>query len=197
MTLRYALDHTARVRRGVRSARGGAPQSRRPVGTASRDCCRCCTGSRASATSRCRAPRGGLSERIPAASRRALLEALYSEGLGEFAYGTAAHLAAPSLSDAPSTECQPPSKTNPSSRVLVPVGGGKDSAVALEIVRRTGLSRRCSPSAMLPDRATANVADLPHLVCSRPFDPGLGELNAPAHSTATSRSPRSSPVSRC
>ncbi len=65
-----------------------------------------------------------------------------------------------------------------SGRILVPVGGGKDSVVALEIVRRSG----CELSLFSVGDAgaiarTAAVAGLPRLLAHRRLDPGLGELN--------------------
>ncbi len=64
-----------------------APLRRRARSRGSTGCSRCCTGSPASATSRprCR-PRSRSRRRRPARPPRALLEALYSEGLGELAY---------------------------------------------------------------------------------------------------------------
>ena len=97
----------------------------------------------------------------PPPAAAALLEALYSEGLGELAYTNAPYgPAASELSrgraagvgawlDAGSRRLRPDARRRARTsagaaeraarRVLVPVGGGKDSAVALEIVRRSGL----------------------------------------------------------
>jgi hypothetical protein len=63
--------------------------------------------------------------------------------------------------------------------VLVPVGGGKDSAVAVEIARRSGLETALfSLGNALPISATANVAGLPRHLVMRTIDPRLLELNA-------------------
>jgi hypothetical protein len=63
-------------------------------------------------------------------------------------------------------------------RVLVPVGGGKDSAVAIEIVRRSGLEEALFSVGDAPPIArTVAVAGLPHLLARRRLDPGLGALN--------------------
>ncbi|HYB24678.1 MAG TPA: hypothetical protein VED41_12825, partial [Solirubrobacteraceae bacterium] len=72
----------------------------------------------------------------PPAAVAELLEALYSEGLGELAYVNGLDaLPCPRFPRAPAGG--PWARELPrSGRVLVPVGGGKDSAVALEIVRR-------------------------------------------------------------
>jgi hypothetical protein len=113
----------------------------------------------------------------PAAAR--LLDALYSEGLGEFAFTnqlpalprpefpTSANAASPAAA---------PSSTN--NRTLVPIGGGKDSAVALEVVRKAGGELALfSVGDAGPIARTAKVAGLPHLVVRRRLDPRLAELN--------------------
>ncbi|MHB8532166.1 MAG: hypothetical protein ACYDC2_05555, partial [Solirubrobacteraceae bacterium] len=64
-------------------------------------------------------------------------------------------------------------------RVLVPVGGGKDSAVAIEVVRRAAAETVLFSIGDAPPIArTAAVAGLPHLVARRTLDPLLFELNA-------------------
>ena len=65
---------------------------------------------------------------VPTPATSALLEALYSEGLGEFAFLNKVPVPKPGFprSGAPNdSRTLPPPK-----RVLVPVGGGKDSSVA-------------------------------------------------------------------
>ncbi|HEX4345452.1 MAG TPA: hypothetical protein VHZ31_07820 [Solirubrobacteraceae bacterium] len=113
----------------------------------------------------------------PPPATAALLEALYSEGLGEFAYvndlpalprprfPSGGHIAASA-------------NHRPLSRVLVPVGGGKDSVVALETVRRShrdvSLFSVGDPPAIA---RTAAVSGLPRLIAHRQIDPGLAVLN--------------------
>jgi len=111
----------------------------------------------------------------PAAAR--LLEALYSEGLGEFAYtNDLAALPSPGFPAGEAPTSAPPPRH--SDRVLVPVGGGKDSAVALEIVREAGTEAALfSVGDAGPIARTAAVAGLPHLVVRRRLDPQLVELN--------------------
>ena len=76
----------------------------------------------------------------PAPAAAALLEALYSEGLGELAYTN--RLDALPRPVFPRGEARAvgraPGRRRSSERLLVPVGGGKDSAVAIEIARRSG-----------------------------------------------------------
>ena len=63
-------------------------------------------------------------------------------------------------------------------RVLVPVGGGKDSAVAIEIVRRSGLDLSLfSVGTATPIDATVEAAGLPRLLVHRQIDGQIGELN--------------------
>ncbi len=121
----------------------------------------------------------------PPPATAALLEALYSEGLGEFAYVNelpgvprprfpAGHGATGSGLGLGGPGSRP---RNPA-RVLVPVGGGKDSVVALEIVRRSGCELGLfSVGDAPPIRGTAAVAGLPRLVVRRRLDPGLAALN--------------------
>jgi UDP-N-acetyl-alpha-D-muramoyl-L-alanyl-L-glutamate epimerase len=108
----------------------------------------------------------------------ALLQALYSEGLAELAYTNALpRLPRPRFDGgASSSRIAQPSDTT--QRILVPVGGGKDSAVALEIVRRSGLE--CSLFSLgdaPPIARTAAVAGLPRLLARRTLDPRLRALN--------------------
>ena len=62
--------------------------------------------------------------------------------------------------------------------MLVPVGGGKDSAVALEIVRRAGLQTSLFSVGDAPPIArTVAAAQLPRLLALRTLDEDLGALN--------------------
>lgn len=114
----------------------------------------------------------------PPPATAALLEALYSEGLGEFAYANdlpgVPRPTFPRLADTRS----PATSESTASRILVPVGGGKDSAVAIEIVRRSGCDLALfSVGDAPPIVRTAAVAGLPHLVAHRRIDPHLISLN--------------------
>jgi UDP-N-acetyl-alpha-D-muramoyl-L-alanyl-L-glutamate epimerase len=111
----------------------------------------------------------------PAAER--LLVALYSEGLGEFAVVNRL----PRLPDPQfprGVDWGPTSERPAPESLLVPVGGGKDSAVAVEIARHSGLATTLfSVGNALPISATANVAALPRHLVKRTIDPRLLELN--------------------
>lgn len=98
------------------------------------------------------------------------LEALYSEGLGEFAYENRerlAHLPRPVFPRSDAAPVPVPEARDPK-RVLVPVGGGKDSIVALETVRRSGTDLALfAVNALDPMRRTAQTAGLPLLEVAR------------------------------
>lgn len=128
----------------------------------------------------------------PPPATAAFLDALYSEGLGEFAVVNALpEVPRPRF---PVGRASPPvgSAVAEPSSVLVPIGGGKDSIVALEIVRQTGLdftlfSVRDDPAM----QRTAAVAQVPRLIASRelPLDllrdlHGNGALNGHVPITA-------------
>lgn len=116
----------------------------------------------------------------PTPAVAALLEALYSEGLGEFAYtNQLAQLPRPRFPSQALAVSGAIGQGQPElNRVLVPIGGGKDSAVALEIVRRSGRELSLfSIGNATPIVRTAAVAGLPHLIVNRRLDPGLSALN--------------------
>ncbi len=108
-----------------------------------------------------------------------LLNALYSEGLGEFAFtNQLAALPRPEFPTSTNVAAHAVPITKSNQRTLVPIGGGKDSAVALEVVRRTGGDLALfSVGDAGPIARTATVAGLQHLVVRRRLDPQLAELN--------------------
>ena len=96
------------------------------------------------------------------------------EGLGELAYTNGCRAAAPALRArrrrgwTTARGRRSRSRRAAPRRVLVPVGGGKDSAVALEIVRRSGRELALFSIGDAPPIArTAAVAGLPHLIARR------------------------------
>lgn len=130
----------------------------------------------------------------PPPATAAYLEALYSEGLGEFAYENRdrlPRLPRPSFPRSAARAATPPADRVPS-RVLVPVGGGKDSIVALEAVRSSGADFALfAVNTLAPMRRTAQVADVPLLEVARtlPLDQfkrlnGAGALNGHVPITA-------------
>ena len=123
-------------------------------------------------------PRVSLETGAPPPATAALLEALYSEGLGELAYtNNLAALPRPSFPHGPPPAVGPRGGTD-LYRLLVPVGGGKDSAVAIEIARCQGRDVTLfSIGDAAPIARTVAVAGLPHLLARRRLDPGLRALN--------------------
>jgi hypothetical protein len=122
---------------------------------------------------------------LPGPATAALLEALYSEGLGELAYVNRLDALPrprfpreePAPGRAPGEPRQRP--LGDPLRVLVPVGGGKDSVVAIEAVRCSGVEQALFSVGDAPPIArTADVAGLPRLIATRELDPLLFELNA-------------------
>jgi hypothetical protein len=115
----------------------------------------------------------------PSPAVATLLEALYSEGLGELAYTNGlAGLPRPSFPRGPGGDHRHAGDSPAPRRVLVPVGGGKDSAVAVEIIRRSGRELALfSVGEAAPIARTVAVAGLPHLRVRRRLDPGLPALN--------------------
>jgi hypothetical protein len=113
----------------------------------------------------------------PLATAR-LLSALYSEGLGEFAVVNGlGRLPRPQFPRGIEATTAPARTTL--ERILVPVGGGKDSVVAIEIARVSGIETALfSIGDATPIRETASVAGLPRHIVTRTIDPLLIELNA-------------------
>jgi hypothetical protein len=118
---------------------------------------------------------------LPSPAVGELLEALYSEGLGEFAYMNRDRLPGlprPVFAVAEVAPSRPVIETG-EGRVLVPVGGGKDSVVAIETVRRAGRPFGLfSIGDAAPIARTAAVAGAPRLIARRKLDPQIGPLNA-------------------
>lgn len=116
----------------------------------------------------------------PGPAARALLEALYSEGLAELAYVNALPaLPRPRFPGDGAAAFTARATGQTPRRVLVPVGGGKDSAVAIETMRRTDCELALFSIGDAPPIArTIAVAGLPHVLVRRRLDPSLTELNA-------------------
>jgi hypothetical protein len=107
----------------------------------------------------------------------ALVRALYTDGLAEFAYVNGFDLRervrfAPEA-PAPAAPLELPRRT------AVPIGGGKDSIVTLEALRRAGEPLVAfSVGSPEPIRRTVEVAGIEHVVVERELSPNLAELNA-------------------
>ncbi len=109
----------------------------------------------------------------------ALVEKLYKNGLGEFSVCNKITVS-PRFDDVSGLTSTPlPRKA--SSTVLVPVGGGKDSVVALECLRHAGykptLFALHSPGGLAtPIQETIAVSGLPAVAVQRRLDPALHTL---------------------
>ena len=111
----------------------------------------------------------------------AFWDALYTEGLGEFYYTNdldpRGHSGFPSD---PSAALSPaPVDRRSTERVLVLVGGGKDSIVAREVVRHAGVPAVGLSLGQHPWIArSVEAMNLEHWVIGRRLDPKLADLNA-------------------
>ena len=112
----------------------------------------------------------------PAAA--ALLDAVYTKGMAEYAYrNDLPHVLSLSVSAPPAAPADPVSVAG--GRPLSPVGGGKDSIVTLEALRRGGFAP--VPFAVNPNWVIESVfaaSGLTPLVARRKIDPKLFDLNA-------------------
>jgi hypothetical protein len=73
------------------------------------------------------------------AAERTWLETLYREGLGEFAFDNGVDLSVRSVFEGPDgTAAQPLTGLGLPRRSLVPVGGGKDSCVTIDVLQPAG-----------------------------------------------------------
>lgn len=105
---------------------------------------------------------------------------VYENGLGEFFFQN--NIDFRSLVRFPATAKEPPPElhfTPNTDRVLVPIGGGKDSTVTLELLRRSGFhstALRMGPHPLL--RKFAHAADVPLLSVERILSQTLFTLNA-------------------
>jgi hypothetical protein len=112
---------------------------------------------------------------------REFLEKLTKNGLGEFAYVNdlpeifRTSITGPRVQDTLSHA----EGLRATRRVLVAVGGGKDSIVSIEALRSAGYEVGLfSVNSYAPIEATASVANLPLISARRRLDPELFRLNA-------------------
>jgi hypothetical protein len=112
------------------------------------------------------------------AEAAALFTAVYTEGLGEYAYvNRLPHVLGLSVL-VPGVSAAAPAVDNALGRPLSAVGGGKDSIVTLEILRAAGLDP--VPFSVNPNPVIVNVnaaSGLTALAARRRLDPRLFELN--------------------
>ena len=108
----------------------------------------------------------------------AFLQKFYEKGLAEFAFRNGLSLHGHCRFRSCGEEASPPISLDLPRRTCVPVGGGKDSIVTLECLRRGG-----EPLALFslgdaePIAACIEAARLPFIRVHRRLDRGLFELN--------------------
>lgn len=110
----------------------------------------------------------------------ALLRDVYTLGLGEFAYRNDVDVRGRGALPDPGAGAPAPAVAlDPTGRTLVPIGGGKDSVVALEVVQQAGRDAVLfSVGRPVPIVDCVAVTGLPHAVATRQISPNLGALNA-------------------
>lgn len=107
------------------------------------------------------------------------VEAIYRDGLAEFAYTNDLPAVLRTAIDSSVVADPAALPVADGARPLVACGGGKDSIVSLEALRRAGLdpvSFVVNPNAIT--RAVVERSDTPLLAVTRTIDPALFELNA-------------------
>ena len=126
----------------------------------------------------CFAPEISVETDLPDPELAAFLHRLYTRGLAECRFVN--DLRGHEIPPFPSTGTGAP-KAGPAGlgdRPLVPIGGGKDSIVALEAVRGAGREPLLFSVGKAPAVVrTVEVAGLPHVAVTRVLDPHLLELN--------------------
>lgn len=109
------------------------------------------------------------------------VEETYLRGLGEFAFRNQLDLRGKIVFDAKNGNLPPAETLGLSDAILVPVGGGKDSIVTLETLKRAGkkivLFAVASQGGVAePILETIKVSGLPSLIVTRTLSPNLGAL---------------------
>ncbi|HKP88369.1 MAG TPA: hypothetical protein VJT75_00185 [Thermoleophilaceae bacterium] len=108
-----------------------------------------------------------------------LLEALYTDGLGEFGHVNGIDMRERVRFAGEASEPRSGEPLSLPRRTAVPVGGGKDSIVTLEALKRHGEPIVAfSVGNPEPIRRTVEVAGVDHVVAERELSPNLAELNA-------------------
>lgn len=119
---------------------------------------------------------------------RQLLQATYTLGLGEFAYENQIdlrqHLTIEFADESAAEEADVlgPQTLNFGGKTLVPIGGGKDSIVALKTVLGSGREAACysvrtTEKTALPIAECVRVSGLEHVVVDRRLSPNISRIN--------------------
>lgn len=106
------------------------------------------------------------------------LEELYRGGLGEFAFQNKLQLHHKIHFPYSSGTHEDAIALTPQSKTLIPVGGGKDSIVSIESLKKSGIAVELfSVGSAMPIINTAERSGLPYLQARRKISPKLIELN--------------------
>ena len=112
------------------------------------------------------------------AAMAAFLQDLYENGLGEFAYRNGLSLRGKIVFPHADAAAAPATALGLQPRALVAIGGGKDSLVSIEALRRAGVEQTATWIGASPlIRACAERAGLPMLNIGRSLAPELFEYN--------------------
>ena len=112
------------------------------------------------------------------AAMAAFLQDLYENGLGEFAYRNGLSLRGKIVFPHADAAAAPATALGLQPRALVAIGGGKDSLVSIEALRRAGVEHTATWIGATPlIRACAERAGLPMLNIGRSLAPELFEYN--------------------
>jgi len=104
---------------------------------------------------------------------------LYERGLGEFFYQNKIDFRGLIKFEANEKESKKAGEGNLKERALLPIGGGKDSIVSAEILKKKEMDFvTFSLRDAEPIRATAEVIGMPRIIVNRQISPRLIELNA-------------------
>lgn len=107
------------------------------------------------------------------------LNTLYMQGLGEFAYFNDIDLTGIIRFEPDADDIEAPQSLDLPERALVAMGGGKDSLVCQDILRRAGIEVQpicVGNSSLIGD--TVKAIGLPLIRVKRSLSPGLSQLNA-------------------
>ncbi|OIO53059.1 hypothetical protein AUJ46_06085 [Candidatus Peregrinibacteria bacterium CG1_02_54_53] len=109
---------------------------------------------------------------------------VYTKGLGEFFFKNKIDFRGlinfpPSKVQSPNSNPTPSPNPSPSPELLIPIGGGKDSTVTVELLKKAGYEitlLRIGNHPLIEE--TAKIAGLPMLTVERKLAPELFDLNA-------------------
>jgi hypothetical protein len=123
-------------------------------------------------------PEMGFSRSLPSKAVAGLVKEIYHHGLGEFAFLNDLDLTDRLEVPAADEEPLPPNHLTLNNKVVVPLGGGKDSLVSVELLRKQGIefSTISIGKAPLIQQVSAAIG-IPHIRIDRTLSHNLIKLN--------------------